>query len=216
MLILRSIFVLILLAGCVQAGATEFRGNARVVDGDTLSLGGKNLRIFGIDAPELAQRCLRNGVDWDCGAAARQMLARRIAAAEVICDVVTAADRHGRPVVSCTAQGEDIGQFMVRNGFAMAYVRYSDRYLADEGAARAEKTGIWAGVIVAPELYRQSGGAVGPEGCAIKGNIGTSGRIYHVPGQRDYERARIDQNSGEAWFCSEADAKSAGFRAAKR
>lgn len=212
MLTLRSVFVLILLSACVQAGGSELRGNVRVVDGDTISLGGRTLRIFGIDAPELAQRCLRNGVDWDCGAAARRMLAMRVAAAEVICDVVEAADKHGRPVVSCTAEGEDIGRFMVRHGLAIAYVRYSDRYVADEGTARAERAGIWAGSIVAPELYRRSGrasgagGASGPEGCTIKGNIGTGGRIYHLPGLRDYGRARIDPNQGEAWFCSAADA----------
>lgn len=54
--------------------------------------------------------------------------------------------------------------------------------------------------------------------CAIKGNvsIGTGERIYHVPGQKDYSSTIIRAEYGERWFCSEADARSAGWRRAGR
>ena len=55
-------------------------------------------------------------------------------------------------------------------------------------------------------------------GCQIKGNISryNDERIYHVPGGQYYERTVIDPSNGERWFCSEAEARSAGWRRSKR
>lgn len=51
------------------------------------------------------------------------------------------------------------------------------------------------------------------EGCNIKGNVSTKGeRIYHLPGQRYYEDTVIQQSHGERWFCSEEEARAAGWR----
>jgi hypothetical protein len=52
--------------------------------------------------------------------------------------------------------------------------------------------------------------------CRIKGNISSSGRIYHVPGSRSYESTVIDESKGERWFCSEDEARAAGWRAPKQ
>jgi hypothetical protein len=49
--------------------------------------------------------------------------------------------------------------------------------------------------------------------CPIKGNISKSGKIYHMPGGDDYHRTRIDESKGERWFCTEHDARAAGWRA---
>jgi len=51
--------------------------------------------------------------------------------------------------------------------------------------------------------------------CRIKGNIGGSGKIYHVPGTAAYEKTKIDAVKGERWFCSEDEARAAGWRAPK-
>ena len=48
--------------------------------------------------------------------------------------------------------------------------------------------------------------------CTIKGNISDNGRIYHVPGSRSYEATRIDEAKGERWFCTEQEARAAGWR----
>lgn len=51
------------------------------------------------------------------------------------------------------------------------------------------------------------------EGCDIKGNISRDGKmIYHVSGGRWYEQTRIDESAGERWFCSEDEAREAGWR----
>ena len=55
--------------------------------------------------------------------------------------------------------------------------------------------------------YAQSGA------CVIKGNVSTQGeRIYHVPGQKYYDDTRISASHGERWFCSEEEARAAGWR----
>jgi endonuclease YncB( thermonuclease family) len=50
--------------------------------------------------------------------------------------------------------------------------------------------------------------------CRIKGNIGSSGRIYHVPGSESYDDTQINESKGERWFCTEEEARAAGWRPA--
>lgn len=219
MFTLRSLLaVASLMLAASAAAAPELRGTARVVDGDTIALGGVNLRLFGIDAPERDQTCEKNGESWACGGFARATLQALVAGRDVQCRVVQKADRHGRPVVRCAVAGADLARDMVKAGAAVAYLRYSRHYVADEAQARAARRGIWAGRMVAPEDYRHrtASAAPAPGACRIKGNIGTSGRIFHTPGQRDYTHTKINPAKGEAWFCTAAEAKTAGFRAALR
>ncbi len=53
--------------------------------------------------------------------------------------------------------------------------------------------------------------------CNIKGNISqnTGEKIYHVPGQQYYNATQIDASAGEKWFCTEGEARSAGWRKSK-
>jgi endonuclease YncB( thermonuclease family) len=216
MLTFRSIFVLyLMLAGPV--GALTLSGQAHVVDGDTLILAGERIRLFGIDAPELRQRCDNSGRNWACGAWAAKMLTKLTDRGGLKCEALD-RDRYGRTVARCTVSGRDIGGEMVCAGAAAAYVQYSDDYVALEAAAKAEARGIWSGAVTEPAEYRKiARQQPAPKGCTIKGNINAKGkRIYHMPGQRDYAATQISEVKGEAFFCSEAQARAAGFRAAKR
>jgi endonuclease YncB( thermonuclease family) len=216
-LIFRSLIVLMLLA--LPGQADTLRGRAVAVDGDTLTLAGQKVRLFGVDAPEMDQMCDRKGQIWACGVMARDMLAELVAAGRVSCDVVD-TDRYGRAVAVCGLGDQDVGAQMVRQGGAIAYRRYSGRYVNAENAARRDGLGIWTSVMLSPEEYRHAGDqpeAVPVADCAIKGNIGSSGKhIYHLPGQADYAATRINTAKGERWFCSEAEARAAGFRRAAR
>jgi endonuclease YncB( thermonuclease family) len=206
------------LAGLAAAEET------RVTDGDTLTLGAVRVRLFGVDAPELRQRCpAPGGGDWACGEAAAARLAALVAAGPVRCEPQD-TDRYGRLVSICTAAGADLGGALVAEGLARAYLRYSDAYAADEAAARAAGRGFWQGEATAPWDYRAeagqgfapAAGGAAPDGCAIKGNVGKGGaRIFHRPGEPAYARTRIDPRRGEAWFCDEASARAAGFRPAR-
>ena len=219
MMVARVFCVLVLLlVGSPVAFALVPGDAVRVVDGDTLIWHGQRLRLFGIDAPESGQSCDMNGKSWACGAWSARMLAQAVADGPVTC-AARDIDRHGRTVAICHAGQTDLAQAQVMAGAAVAYARYSSRYLAEEARAKAARHGIWAGRMVMPEAHRAASRAPEPGQagrCRIKGNIGATGRIYHQPGQRDYTATRIDPAAGEVWFCTSAEAEAAGFRAARR
>ena len=218
-LILRSLLVLALLALPLPAPALDLIGSARAVDGDTLEVAGQKVRLFGIDAPELDQVCERDGRRWACGDASRAALARIVGGRQLTCELRD-IDRYGRNVAICMAGGDDVAALMVRQGLALAYRRYSGRYVNAEAAARSEGLGLWTSTYVVPEDYRAQDRRADPQpagDCRIKGNISRSGkRIYHLPGQADYDATRINEGAGERWFCTEAEARAAGFRRAAR
>ncbi len=96
---------------------TIVTGRATIVDGDTLDIGGKRIRLFGIDAPEHGQTCQTESMSYRCGRDATTALADKINQRPVAChrkDV----DRYGRVVARCEAKGRDIGKEMVRQGWA--------------------------------------------------------------------------------------------------
>ena len=210
------------------------QGVASVVDGDSLEIYGHRIRLFGIDAPESGQACADAGGQlYRCGQRAARALSDRIGRGTVSC-WHRDTDRYGRMVAVCMLGTLDLNAWMVREGHAIAYRKYSTDYVGEENAARHEWRGIWAGSFIAPWEWRQ-GDRLPPErntaqprsatdnstaqkpDCVIKGNISSSGaRIYHVPGQRHYDRTRISPGKGEKWFCSEAQARAAGWRRARQ
>ncbi len=243
-LLLRAVPVLLafLLCGPALAAPPELRGPVVVVDGDTLVMGTARIRLSGIDAPETDQVCLDAASRrWACGLEARDRLAARIGRAEVTC-ARHGTDAYGRTLASCRAGGDDLQDWMVRQGLALAFVRYSHAYDDAEAAARRSRTGLWAGAFVAPWDWRDrstgttvlgavsvpvvarpallqpgSAEAAPDAGCVIKGNVNRQGeRIYHRPGQSHYADTRMDKGAGERWFCSEQEAQAAGWRPARR
>jgi endonuclease YncB( thermonuclease family) len=203
----------------------EFTGAARVIDGDTLALGDVKIRLHGIDAPEISQVCNdMHGGAWTCGQWSKAAL-ERLASGFVTC-VQKDIDRYDRVVGVCFAEDTDVNAAMVAKGAAFAYVKYARDYVPQETQARRLATGMWRSGAQAPSEYRADKRASAqvrqaaveipnPKGCAIKGNISKSGRLYHVPGSRWYDGTRINLAQGEQWFCSEQDAKAAGWRAAR-
>ena len=207
---MRSIFILLLLT--VQAAA-----DIRVVDGDTFDLDGVRYRVNGIDAPEAGQKCqTHSGRDWACGTKATEALSGILRNAKVRCEDL-GSDKYGRVVGVCTADGSDVGARMVRSGMAWAFVKYSDIYVAPQNAAKAERKGIWQGAAQPAWEYRSARWVVAeqksPEGCPIKGNISANGKIYHPPWSPWYTRTKVSTSKGERWFCDEAEAIAAGWRA---
>lgn len=213
---LRAVLAVLLLSLSLPAAAETVSGRARVSDGDSLRIGDARIRLFGIDAPELDQQC-GAGPGWPCGTWARGRLALLAEGRRVHCTVQD-RDAYGRLVAICSVNGTDIGGALVAEGAATAYRRYSTRYLAAEQAAQRAGLGIWGGDFDRPEAHRHGTGAepeAGPNGCRIKGNISGSGRkLYHLPGGGGYAATRIDTARGERWFCTEAEARAAGWRPA--
>lgn len=207
-------FVLCLLVGPAFA---DISGSIRVIDGDTFQVGDTRVRLFGIDAPENGQPCQdARGRSMDCGDWVTDQVAALYDGRIGTCDVIE-KDRYGRSVATCLVNGQDVGAQIVSDGLAWAFLRYSDAYALDEKAAAVAERGVWSFEIETPATYRAIRAAVPtPVGdCIIKGNISGSGHIYHLPHNRDYGRTRINEANGERWFCSEADAQAAGWRAAR-
>ena len=136
------------------AQAETLSGKARVVDGDTLVVAGDRVRFDAIDAPETRQTCSRNGRRWACGTAATEAMRKLVGRNPVRCEV-SRRDRYGRTIAVCFAAGRDLQQQLVRQGLALAYRRYSTRYVADEDAARAEGLGLWSRSFVEPWRWRR-------------------------------------------------------------
>jgi endonuclease YncB( thermonuclease family) len=179
--------------------AATLTGKADIVDGDTIKVGGIPVRLSGIDAPESRQTCERNGKTYACGKQATKALANLIAGHTVQCEIV-GRDAYARALGVCTVAHIEVNQTMVREGWALAFVKYSDRYAADEAAAEAAKAGLWAGSFVKPWQWRlgEARTAEKTRTCAIKGNINRNGeRIYHLPWQKFYPRTRVDESKGE-------------------
>jgi endonuclease YncB( thermonuclease family) len=127
-----------------------------VTDGDTLKAPwGERYRLHGIDAPELAQECTRQGEPYACGLKAKAALEALLEGKEVVCEAID-QDRYGRTVARCTADGMNVGEEMVRRGWALDYYRYSSyQYARAQQHAKDRRLGLWAGEFVEPWEWRR-------------------------------------------------------------
>jgi hypothetical protein len=177
------------------------------------------IRLADIDAPEMAQKCRGGPKELrSCGVFVADTLAERIRGQPLECEI-HAVDDYERRLASCSHAGEDLSSWLVSEGLALAFRRYSERLVPLEEDAKAAGRGLWQTAFEAPWVYRSQRWEVAaqeaPDGCPIKGNINREGeRIYHTPwGSQWYERTKITEASGERWFCDEAEALAAGWRA---
>jgi len=128
-------------------------GVASVIDGDTIEIHNTRIRLSGMDAPETKQFCEANGERYACGQRAAFALSDMIGRSTITCRGEK-HDRYKRTLARCFLGDRDIQAEMVRQGWAIAYRRYSADYVADEDAARLAKVGLWAGTFVEPERWR--------------------------------------------------------------
>jgi len=135
---------------CSEASdITEF---AIVVDGSTLLISTVSIKLTGIDALELGQKCIGLGsIEWDCGLRAKRLLVEKIGDRPVSCRQLQ-IDGYGRPSATCAASnGEDLAAAMVRSGYALAC---GQRYLEDEKTAHLAGDGMWSGSFQTPWEWR--------------------------------------------------------------
>jgi len=195
-----------------------------VVDGDTIEVRREDgtterVRYIGIDTPETVHpqkpvQCFGK----EASAKNRELVNDK----EVVLERdITDRDKYGRLLRYVYVGDTFVNEVLVQNGFAHAYpyppdVRYEERFRAAERSARQEHRGLWGGVCDAYVSVPVSVPDISaPSGCAIKGNVSASGeKIFHVPGCKSYEKTVINEEADERWFCSEAEARAAGWRKA--
>lgn len=132
---------------------TVVAGPASVIDGDTLEIRGQRIRFHGIDAPESSQICARGAEKWRCGSAAANRLDEFIAGATVSCEQ-TGMDRYRRMLAVCSVRGTELNRWLVENGLAFAFRRYSTDYVSFEERARRAQKGLWDWGFQYPWDYR--------------------------------------------------------------
>ena len=139
-------------------------GIAKVIDGDTLRIDKKKIRLFGIDAPEKKQQCRRSslsisfltfGKDYPCGQISADRLRKKINDKLVICKY-SSKDRYKRFIAECFLNKTNINAWMVQTGHAVAYKKYSKKFIAQEIFAKKEKLGLWSGTFEMPWNWRKN------------------------------------------------------------
>ena len=139
-------------------------GIAKVIDGDTLRIDKKKIRLFGIDAPEKKQQCRRSslsisfltfGKDYPCGQISADRLRKKINDKLVVCKY-SSKDRYKRFIAECFLNKTNINAWMVQTGHAVAYKKYSKKFIAQEIFAKKEKLGLWSGTFEMPWNWRKN------------------------------------------------------------
>ncbi len=129
-------------------------GKAKIIDGDTIYIGKNKIRLHGIDAPEINQTCTIDNKIWDCGIESTTALENIILEKKVNCKIID-IDQYKRSIARCFINNIDLNQYMVQNGWAIAYRNYSHDFIIDEEIAKKNKVGIWQGKFQEPYLFRK-------------------------------------------------------------
>ena len=129
--------------------------NIKILDGDTIHIEKVKYRFHGIDAPEISQICKVNNKNIKCGELSKQKLIEKIGNKKVNCKKV-AIDRYKRVVAECYVNDESLSKYLVKNGYAFAYRRYSKKFVEDENFAKKNKLGLWSMDFQYPWDYRRN------------------------------------------------------------
>jgi len=125
-----------------------------VTDGDTIRIGEERIRFSGIDAPELKQTCLYQEIEFNCGEYSKNLLIEKISNQEVNC-IRESKDQYGRTLAECFVGKESLSSYLVREGYAFAYRKYSDKFIADEEYAQSKGNGMWSMEFLFPWDFRK-------------------------------------------------------------
>lgn len=129
---------------------TVVSGRAVIADGDSLEIGGRRIRLEGIDAPEFDQTCTIAQSEMRCGISARDHLRRLTGRQTVRCEGWR-EDRFERLLAKCSVGAVDLNRMMVLDGWAISYGEYG----AEEAQAREAERGLWAGDFMPPRQWRR-------------------------------------------------------------
>jgi endonuclease YncB( thermonuclease family) len=134
-------------------GVAHAENAVKVIDGDTIHIGSKKYRFSGIDTPEMKQTCKKDNQIVMCGVIARDALVKKINKQQVNCKEEE-IDRYKRIVAECFVNNESLSKYLVRNGHAVAYRKYSMKFVEDEDYAKQNKLGLWSMSFDYPWDYR--------------------------------------------------------------
>ena len=130
-----AIIILFTFTLAYSSGKSIAKGKATIIDGDTIKINDEKIRFAGIDTPE------KNKIGHEFS---KKKLKEKIGNNIIICIRETKLDPWGRTVAECFIGRESISSFMVKNGYACDYVKYSKKkYAKEQEYAKSKKLGIW-------------------------------------------------------------------------
>tara|TARA_B100000287_G_scaffold368081_1_gene364190 strand:+ start:101 stop:553 length:453 start_codon:yes stop_codon:yes gene_type:complete len=147
----RTILSLIILFFLSQ---NLFANTVKVIDGDTIKIANEKIRFGGIDAPELKQICFKNEEKISCGILVKNVLKKKIGKETPKC-ISEGKDIYKRTIAECFINGESLSKFLVSNGYAFAYRKYSRKFIKDERFAKKNKLGLWSMKFMFPWEFRK-------------------------------------------------------------
>tara|TARA_B100000965_G_scaffold130461_1_gene108754 strand:+ start:1050 stop:1541 length:492 start_codon:yes stop_codon:yes gene_type:complete len=126
----------------------------KVIDGDTIKIGEEKIRFTGIDAPEINQTCISENKEIACGEISKHLIENKINNYEVNC-ISEGKDRYNRTLAECFVNNVSLSRYLVREGYAFAYRKYSKKFIKDEEYAKEKKNGMWNMNFLFPWEYRK-------------------------------------------------------------
>jgi endonuclease YncB( thermonuclease family) len=150
-----NIALIILFTLSLEVIAGEISGVPTIIDGDTVKIVNKRIRLHGIDTPEKKQICIRNSKEYSCGEEATNVLKKKINKKLITCKVQDKLDKYKRYIGVCFLENVNLNKWIVKNGYGVAYRRYSKDYIEDENYAKKNKIGLWSGYFIHPEKWRK-------------------------------------------------------------
>ena len=145
------------------AVAITIEGKSKIIDGDTIHVKNNKIRLHGIDAPEKKQTCKKPYLtisvfsftkSYLCGQVSTNKLTKKINNQIIKCKIKD-VDRYNRLIGECYKRNENLNSWLVSNGYAVAYRKYSKKYISDEINAKNNKLGIWQGKFEMPWNFRR-------------------------------------------------------------
>ncbi len=125
-----------------------------VIDGDTIKMDGETIRFSGIDAPEIKQTCTKMKLEVNCGQVSKKLIESKIKFSNVNC-ISEGKDRYERTLAECYVEDESLSSYLVREGYAFAYRKYSKKFIKDEEFAIKNNKGMWDMEFIFPWDYRK-------------------------------------------------------------
>ena len=159
----KLLFILFTIFIISPANCETISGKALVIDGDTIKIDSNKIRLFGIDAPEKKQKCKKIFLSiyifsfdksYDCGTISTNKLKNKIKDHTVTCKS-KGKDRYKRIIAECFKNKTNLNLWLVRNGYAVAYTKYSKKYLPEQNLAKKENKGLWRGQFEMPWDWRK-------------------------------------------------------------
>ena len=151
----KIFFFILLINTLAFSKVLNASSSLKIIDGDTIILNSEKIRFYGIDTPEIKQTGTdNNGQPYSCGIKATLELKKIIGSRKVSC-IKKSKDRYKRSISICYVDGNDINSLMVKKGWALAYRKYSKKYVKDEFIAKSNKAGMWSGDFIEPWKWRR-------------------------------------------------------------